>query len=147
MLNDKSLLFAEGVATGTTTTGRLVGDVIDLGAQRRDIGAGEPIFVNVLVATGITAASAGAYQVALSSADNDALTTNVTNHVLSASQVTGTTAIPAGTVLLNVAVPSDLLRRYVGVREIVTTQNTTAGAITAFLSRDQAAYRNYDGAR
>jgi hypothetical protein len=144
MLNDKSLMFAEGVATGNTGT-RVVGDVVDLGV-RRDIGAGEQVFINVLVTTGITAASAGTYQVALSSADNDALTTNVQNHVLSAAVATGTTAIAAGTVLLNVAVPSDFLRRYIGVREIVATQNTTAGAITAFISKDQAAYRAYDGA-
>ncbi len=144
---DKNLTFAEGVATGNTGT-RLVGDVIDLGdQQRRDLGAGEPVYLNVQVVTGITAASAGTYQVALSSADNEALTTNVTNHVLSASLATGTTAIPAGTMLLNVAVPSELLRRYVGVREIVGSQNTTAGAVTAFLNRDQVSYRAYDGAR
>jgi hypothetical protein len=143
MLLDKNLMFAEGVDTGNTGT-RLVGDVVDL-SQRRDIGAGEPIFMNVLVTTGITAASAGTYQVALSTADNDALTTNVENVLLSAAVVTGATAIPAGTELLNVAIPSSFLRRYIGVREIVGTQNTTAGAITAFISKDQAAYRAYAG--
>lgn len=148
MLHDKHLLFAEGAATGATGT-RVVGDVIDLthGGQRRDIGAGETVFVNVVVTTGITVASStGTYQVALSTADNDALTTNVSNVVLSAAVATSTTAIPAGTTLLNVAVPSELLRRYIGIREIVATQNTNAGAITAFISKDQAAYRAYDGA-
>lgn len=145
MIHDANLLFAEAVATGNTGT-RLVGDVVDL-QTARDVGAGEPMYLNVLVQTGITAGSAGTYQVKLSSATDAAISSGVVDHVVSAEFVTGTTAIPAGTVLLNIAIPAAAYGRYLGVREVVGTQNTTAGKITAFLSKDQAAYTAYEGAR
>lgn len=146
MLNDQNLVFTESGATGNTGT-RLVGDVIDL-TDARDIGAGEQMFVNVLVATGITVGSStGTYQVKLSSATDSAISSGVVDHVISAEVATSTTAVPAGTVLLNAAIPAAAYGRYLGIREVVATQNTNAGAITAFISRDQAAYTNYDGAR
>lgn len=144
MLFDKNLTFAEGVATGNTGT-RLVGDVIDL-RNMRDIGAGEPVYLNVLVHTGITVAnSTGTYQVLLTSGSDDAVTSDLTDHVTSAAFATSTDAIPAGTVLLNIAIPAAAYGRYLGVREVVGGQNTNAGKITAFLSKDQAAYTNYEG--
>lgn len=143
MITDNDLLFADGETTGNTGT-RIVGDVVDL-KQVRDIGAGTPIYLVVRVETGITVASStGTYQVALTSG-TDASLTSPQNHVLSDAFATSTTAIPAGTVLLNVALPLEgpEYKRFVGIREIVASQNTNAGAISAFLTMTPYAYKSY----
>lgn len=147
MLFDKHLLFTENGSTGASGT-RLVGDVIDLTASGLDIGAGEPVYLNVLVTTGITVASStGTYQIKLTSATDSAISSGTVDHVISASVATSTTAIPAGTVLANIALPAGTYGRYLGVQEVVGTTSTNAGKITAFLSKDQAAYKAYDGVR
>ena len=147
MIIDKLNTFASAVATGATGT-RILGDVIDLGAASRDMGAGVPVYLNVVVSTGITlASSTGTYQVKLTSASNAALSSGNVDHVLSAAVATSTTAIPAGTVLLSVALPSATYGRYLGVQEVVTTTSTNAGAVNAFLSKDQVAYTAYNGER
>jgi len=146
MLHDKLLRFADAQATGNTGT-NILGDVIDL-TTARDIGAGEPMYLNVVVATGITVASStGTYQVKLTSASDSALSSDVVDHLVSASFATSTTAIAAGTVLMNVALPAAAYGRYLGVREVVATQNTNAGAIDAYLTKGQAAYTAYEGVK
>jgi hypothetical protein len=146
MLMDKNLTFTEAGATGNTGT-RVIGDVIDLGAAR-DIGAGEPVYLNILVQTGITVASStGTIQFKLTSATDSGISSGTTDHFISAALATSTTAIPAGTVVANVALPSGSYGRYLAVQEVVATTNTNAGKIAAFLSKSQAAYRAYDGAQ
>jgi hypothetical protein len=146
MLMDKQLTFAEAAATGNTGT-RVIGDVIDLGLAR-DIGAGEPIYLNVVVQTGITVASStGTIQFRLSSASDNAISSDVVDHLVSATLATSTTAIPAGTEVFNVALPAGAYGRYLGLREVVASQNTNAGKIAGYLSKSQAAYTAYEGAQ
>jgi hypothetical protein len=144
MITDKFVYFAEGVATGNTGT-RILGDVIDL-QQVRDIGAGQPIYLVVQVKTAITAASGGTYAVKLTSGTNDALA-NPQDHVVSATFSSAAT-IAAGTELLKVALPMEgpAYKRYIGVQEVVASQNTTAGAVSAFLVFDAVSYKAYPNA-
>jgi hypothetical protein len=139
MLRDLLTTFAEAQATGNTTTGRKVGEAYDLGAAGINIGVGEPVYLNVVVDTGITAGSAGVFAVVLTQAANVALDSGAENILTSTNFVTGTAsgtgALKPGTVLLSTPLPSNInYKRYLGIREVVTTQNTTAGKITAFLS-------------
>lgn len=145
MIVDSLNKFAEGTATGNTGT-RVIGDVIDLGAPNRDLGAGEPIYLNVVVDTAITAGAGGTIQFALTSAADAALTSSPVNHLITGT-LDAAAGVAIGTVLFNVALPSALYGRFLGVREIVAVANTTAGKIDAFLSRNQNAYRSYAGAK
>lgn len=144
MLLDQLNTFAEAVATGDTGT-RIVGDVIDLGATSRDIAAGKQVFVEVTVETAIAAGTNGTYQIVLTHADNASLSTNAVNLLTSAS-FDAAAGIPAGTVLLRAALPSADYKRYLGVREVVGTANTSAGAVNAHLTDDLISYKAYDEA-
>ena len=146
MLLDKNLTFTENGATGNTGT-RVVGDVIDLGTPARDIGAGQPVFLNIRVRTGITVASStGTIRYQLVSASDDAITSSVVVHAQTGDLTTSTTAIAAGTEIANIAIPAGTsYGRYLAVREVVGTTNTNAGAVSAFLSKQQPAYTAYDG--
>ena len=141
MITDKLNRFADAEATGNTGT-RVIGDVIDLEIVR-DMGAGKPVYLNVTVDTAITAGAGGTYQIALTSGTDASLSSPV-NHVLSA-ELDAASGIAAGTVILNVALPMEgtEYKRYIGLREIVGTANTTAGAIDGFLTVDGRSYKSY----
>lgn len=145
MIIDKLNRFADAVATGNTGT-RVLGDVIDLGTQRRDMGVGETIGFRVQVDTAIAAGSGGTWAVKLTTADDAALSTNAIDLVTSAT-LDAAAGVAAGTVVLNVYLPSTLFRRYLGVKEVVGTANTTAGKIDAFLCKDLIAYNAYEGVK
>lgn len=144
MLFDTLNTFAEAQATGNTGT-RTVGDVIDLGATPdRDIGVGNNMYLNVNVSTAIAAGAGGTYQVKLVTSDNSDLSSG-TDLVVSAS-LDAAAGIAAGTSILNIAIPSATYARYLGIQEVVGTANTTAGALNAFLSKDQRSYTAYPDA-
>lgn len=151
MIMDSTLEFAEEVATGSTGT-NLLGDVVDLqtlgnnvGGQR-DVGNGQPMYVFAKVATDIEAGAAGTIRLEVVSASDEAITTDVEVHVASQDyDYDGSTNIDAGTVLLHVALPLEGVEygRYLAVREVVSTSNTTAGAISAFLVFDPHGWKAY----
>lgn len=152
MILDKRNEFCDAVAlnTGGAAT-YVIGDQIDLGTAR-DIGNGEPMYLEIQVATGINAASAGTVQFQLVSADNAALTTNPVVHAQSAAFVTSTSTgnaggtLAAGTNLMIVSVPQEGLayKRYVGIRQVTGTAAITAGAVDAFLVHTAANWKAYD---
>lgn len=142
---DKLTQFCDAVSTGNTGT-RVIGSTVDLSVAR-DIGVGSELYLYVVVETEVTAASAGTYQIALTSG-TDASLSNPVNHILSASYVTDTTgnsALPAGTVILNIELPMEgtVYKQFIGIREIVGTANTTGGKITAFLTPDPHKWKAY----
>lgn len=141
MLLDKLNTFAEGASTGNTGT-RVVGDVIDLGTVSRDLAAGQQVYVEVVVSTAIAAGAGGTYQVVLTHADNEALSTNAVN-ILTSAAFDAASGIAAGTVLLRAAIPSVDYKRYMGIREIVGTANTSAGAINAHITFDLISHKAY----
>ncbi len=141
MLFDVLNTFCEAEDTGDTGT-NLLGDVIDLGdGQDRDIGAGKQVFINALVDTAIAAATGGTYKISVVTSDNENMSS--ADVLIESPEFDAGAGIAEGEVLLNAALPSDGYKRYLGVREIVGTENTTAGKVTVFLSHDQRAYRAY----
>src|SRR5690554_4954185 len=94
MIIDSLTQFADGEDTGAVGT-NLLGDVVDLWATglvnnvssnvggQRDIGNGQPMYLFVKVDEDIEASSGGTYQVELVSASNEAITNDVTVHVVS----------------------------------------------------------------
>ena len=137
---------ATAVNTGGANTYTL-GDQIDLGTQRRDLGGDQALYAVISVSTGLVGTSGNVtFQVV--SADDAALTTNPIVHVQSAAFSTtagsGTTTLAPGTVLLSVQLPRDFYRRYLGIRQVTAVAATSAGAIDAFLTQDVAAWRAYD---
>jgi len=153
MILDERNEFLDATALNTGAAGTYVlGDSIDLGAQPRDIGLGEPLHLVISVDTGINAAGAGTVAFQLVSADNGALTTNPVVHLQSDALVTSTTsgnaggALEAGKRLLAVALPMEgnAYKRYLGIRQVTGAQAITTGAVSAFLTRDVARWKAYD---
>lgn len=153
MILDDLNEFADSTPLNTGAAGTYtIGDQIDL-QKARDLGGDKALYLVVQVDVGINAAGAGTVQLALTSADNAALSTNPVDHVLSPAFVTSTTsgnaggALAAGKRLLAVALPlegSVPYKRYLGIRQITGSQAITAGAISAFLTSDVSAWKAYD---
>ena len=152
MILDERNEFCDAVALNTGAAGTyVIGDQIDLGTGR-DIGNGEPLYLEIQVATGINAASAGTVLFQLVSADNAALTTNPVVHAQSSAFVTSTTtgaaggALAVGTNLLITSLPQEGLayKRFVGIRQVTGVAAITAGAVDAFLTHSPANWKSYD---
>lgn len=154
MILDKLTEFCDDTAASLTAgaSWQNIGNQIDI-SDLRDVGAGHPIYLVVTVGTtGINAAGAGAFAVRLASDDSATIHASTsTVHVTSPSKVTSTTsgdaggALAPGTVLLAVALPleGDAYERFLGIQALVTTENTTAGTINAFLTLDFAKWKAY----
>lgn len=156
MILDKRTEFCDGVSVALTAgaSWQNIGDVIDLGAQARDVGNGQPLYLVISTAVGINAAGAGSLAFRLVS-DTDANPPSVTTstvHAVSPTFTTSTTsggaggALAAGRLLMVVALPWEGLayERYLGIQALVSTQNTTAGSIDAFLTHDPQVWKAYD---
>lgn len=150
MILDKRNEFCDSVALNTGAAGTyVIGNQIDLGVAR-DLGGDQSLYLVVLAAVGIAAATAGTVAFQLVSADNEALTTNPVVHAQSNAFVTGadtgTTTLKAGTSLLAIQLPQEgtAYKRYVGIRQVTGTAAVTAGAVDAFLTPDVARWKAYD---
>lgn len=150
MILDDRLEFLDNGAVNTGGAGTYVlGDQVNLGPQRRNIGGmDQALYLVVQVGNAGLAGSTGTIQFQLVSADNDALTTNPIVHAQSAAFATtassATTTLRPGAPLFVVQLPSDLYRQFLGIRQITATAATTAGTIDAFLTDDPASWRSYD---
>lgn len=150
MILDDRLEFLDNGAVNTGGAGTYVlGDQVDLGPQRRNIGGMDQALYLVL-SVGMTGlvGTTGTIAFQLVSADNAALTTNPIVHAQTAAFATtassATTTLRPGTVLAVMQVPSDLYRQFVGIRQVTATAATTGGTIDAFLTDDPAVWRAYD---
>ena len=154
MILDELLEFADAVSVAAVASTFVVGDVIDLGAQSRDIGNGEPLFLVIETDTEvITGGVAGTIQFDLVS---DALATlgggvlaNCTTHFSTGLLVTDDAAandnrLNAGGVIAVVALPPGTYERYLGVLCTVGATTTTAGKVNAFLTHDVARWKAYN---
>ncbi|OBU70452.1 hypothetical protein A9K58_00430 [Stenotrophomonas maltophilia] len=121
-------------------------NVIDTGTDQnpvKDLGALEPIFLVVQVDTTFAAAGAATLAVSLESSAAAGLTSANVHFNTGALALA---ALTAGTTLAVVALPSGDYLRYLGVRYTVGTGPMTAGAVSAFLTRDPQLYRAYAAA-
>lgn len=151
MILDKRTEFADAVSVvGTAGTSINVGSQID-SSVARDLGAGQPVYLVITVDTSIiTAGVAGAISFSLVSDDSASIATNgaQTVHYTSKAFVTDDAALnelDSGELAVAVALPMEgvAYERYLGVQANIVTTDTTAGAISAFLTMDVAKWKAY----
>lgn len=122
-------------------------DVIDTGTPEqtlKDLGAGVPLYLVVTTDATFTAAGAATLDVSLESAENAEISTGAVVHFRTGPKALA--ALAGGNKVVVVALPSDEYKRYLGVRYTVATGPMTAGAVSAYLTRDPQAWRAYNAA-
>lgn len=149
MIIDKFNEFADATSVAGTAGTAVIGNVIDLGAESRDIGNGEPLYLVIQTDTEvITGGSAGTIKFQLASDSTADLATSATVHFETGTLVTddaaaNSAALNAGGVIAAVALPNGTYERYLGVRAVIGTTEVTAGKINAFLTKDVASWKAY----
>lgn len=150
MILDKRTEFCDATALNTGAAGTyLIGSQIDLSVAR-DVGNGQPVYLVILVSTGITVASStGTVSFSLASDDSASISTSTsTIHLTTPAFATSTSAIAAGTVLACVALPleGNAYEPFLGILQTTGTTAINAGAIDAFLTFDPTGWQAYDNA-
>jgi hypothetical protein len=145
MILDELNEFADATSVIAAVGTSVLGDVIDLGQTASDIGNGEDMYLVMQVDTSIIAA-AGAGTI-LFTLVSDSLSTlgggvvaSCTSHYAK-SIVTGAAAAGqavAGSVFTTITLPLESYERYLGILVTVAGNPVTAGAVSAFLTRDVA---------
>ena len=151
MILDEYTEFADAVSVAAAAGTALIGDVIDLGAESRDIGNGEPLYLVITTDTEIiTGGAAGTVAFSLASDAQAAIATDgsATVHLVSPTYVTDDAAansaqLNAGGVIFAGALPMGTYERYLGILCTTGTTTTTAGKINAFLTKDVAKWQAY----
>ena len=148
MIMDDRLEFADAVSVAGAAGTALIGDVINLGAQHRDIGAGEPLFLAITCDTAfLSSVGAGTVKFQLVS---DAQAAIATDGSASVHFDTGTfataTANPAfplraGDLIAMVAIPQEgrIYEQFLGILCVIATNAIASGKINAFLTKDPSA--------
>lgn len=157
MILDELLEFADNATVAAAAGTALIGDVIDLGANPRDIGGAGELYL--VISTGateiITGGAAGTIKFQLASDAQAAIATDgsATVHFDTGTFVTDDAAansneLNAGGLIAAVKIPQGrLYERYLGILCTIGTTTVTAGTINAFLTKDVSKYRAYpDGA-
>lgn len=142
MIRDLLNQFSDQAAVTTTA---LLTNVIDLGPLAagnaiRDIGAGEPEFLHILVEAAVTAAGAATVTFTLESDSEPTLATSPTVHWTSGA--IGKATLVAG-YEFKVPLPPGAYERYLGVRATVATGPLTAGTFTAAIVKGLDTRRDY----
>lgn len=148
MILDEYLEFADAGSVILAAGTAVLGDVIDLGGTTQDIGIGEDMWLVITTTTEIiTGGNAGTIQFFLVS---DSLSTlgsatlaSCTEHLRTAALVTDDSAandarLNAGGVIFAGRLPAGTYERYLGILMTTASQDTTAGAVNAFLTKNYA---------
>lgn len=153
MILDELLEFADATSVAAAAGTALIGDVIDLGANQRDIGPGGPLWLVITTAVEIiTGGTAGTISFALASDAQAAIATDgsATIHYQTGDFVTddaaaNSSALNAGGLIAAVQLPMEgaAYERYLGILATIGTTTVTAGSINAFLTKDVSKYRPY----
>lgn len=148
MYVDSQELFSNGQAVTSTAISE---NVLDLNASSnsnvpllQDIGVGEQT-VYLVIMTSTTATDSGSdatLTITLESDSTANLATSATVHYSTAALAFASFAT-AGTVLVQIPLPLGDYERYLGVRYTIASGPLTAGAFTAFLTKDIQRYKNY----
>lgn len=155
MITDELNEFADAASIAAAAGTALIGDVIDLGANHRDIGIGQPMWLVISVDTDIVAAGAGTVKFILASDAQAAIATDgsATVHYDSGTMATAATTPAgqkAGKTLVATMLPSEgnVYERYLGILCTIATQTISAGKINAYLTPDLGKVLLYaDGAQ
>lgn len=152
MIIDTLNEFADASSVAAAAGTALIGDVIDLGATPQDLGNGEPMYLIITVDTSIiTGGVAGTIEFKLASDAQAAIATDgtATQHIATGTFVTDDDSLndlDAGAVAYVGALPTGAgkaYERYLGILATVGTTTVTAGAISAFLTKDPSAWKAY----
>lgn len=143
MILDERNEFADAVSVAAAAGTALIGDVIDLGAASRDIGAGQPVWLVIQTDTEIiTGGAAGTVEFRLVSDSTADLATSPTTHLSTGTLVTDDAAAndarlnAGGLIYAGVLPQGAVYERYLGILTVTGTTTTTAGKINAFLTFD-----------
>lgn len=98
-----------------------------------NIGAGNPLYLYILVTTAMVSAGSATLTVALESDDNTSLS-SATVHQTVASAVTAATMVAGYWIAKGTPIPQGSYQRYVGLRYTTNTSDFETGNITAWLS-------------
>lgn len=142
MLTDKLNTFSEEAAVTTTA---LLTNVIDLGPLSggntvRDIGAGETLYLYILVTEAATASGSATVTFTLESDSVATLDSSATVHLTTAAIGKATLVVGYE---IKLALPPGAYERYLGVRATVATGPLTAGKFTAMLTSALETRRDY----
>lgn len=143
MIIDKQLLFSEAQDISQVAGSYLSTNTLDLraadspvaGSLIHDIGRGRAPEIIAQIIEAVTSGGAAEVECQLVTADNAALDSNLT--VILTSGPIAKAALVAGYQFKLGRVPAGITQKYMGLRYVITTNTTTAGTITAFLSFDR----------
>lgn len=143
MYVDKQLEFSDSQAVTATAISTNVADLNPAFNYNSgvDIGTGEDVYLVIQTDVAATAAGAATVSVTLESSAAAGLTSSTVHYTSPTWQLADLTA---GKALTMVKLPSGTYLRYLGVRYNVSTGPLTAGAFSAFLVKDIAAWRAYN---
>jgi hypothetical protein len=134
-------LFCDALAVDSAAGTTLEGDVKNL-VTPRDIGAGHPIYLIVLVSAAFTSGGAATVNIKLASDDAAAISTT-TSTIHWQTGALAYTVLTAGKTFV-VALPQGLdYEQYLGILVTTAAATTTAGSITAFLSPDPVGWKAF----
>ncbi len=147
MYIDSQTLFSDAQAVTSTAISTNVldlnPDVGGLDANLQDIGIGEEVYLVVQTATTITDVGSDATLIVTLESDTAVgLATAPVVHISTGTLAFATYAT-AGTVIFQGKLPLANYKRYLGIRYTVASGPFTAGAITAFLTKDVQRTKNY----
>lgn len=114
-----------------------------------DLGQGEPLYLVIYVTTSIVCQTDNTGTIAFRLCSDDTATVHAstsTVHWTSSTIALNTTAVAAATAgvrIACIALPSGSYERYLGMQALVSTRNTTAGAVDCFLTRDPSKWTVY----
>lgn len=147
MILDERNEFLGATALSTAATGlALIGDVIDLGPQSRDIGLGEPLYLVIQVDTAVTSAGAATVSFVLASDAQAAIAVDGSATVHYASAAIPKATLVAGYTAVVIPLPFGTYERYLGILQNVGTAALTAGKVNAFLVKDATKWMSYPDA-
>jgi hypothetical protein len=146
MIRDRQNTFSNDQAI---TADALSTNVIDLGPLSagntiRDIGAGEPLYLHVLVKEAFATSGSATLTVTLESDSTSDLATSATVHATIASAVAAASLIAGAWIAKGIPIPSSAYERFLGLRFTTNTADFTAGKVDAWLSDNRYDDRTYE---
>lgn len=131
------LLVASGALNAGSTGGPSANTI-------RDIGAGEPLYLHVLVTTTLdSAGEAATLDVTLESDSTANLATSATVHI-TIPQIAEANLAAGTWIAKGIPLPSGAYERYLGVRYTVGGENFTSGNVSAWVSTNRYDDRTYE---
>jgi hypothetical protein len=145
-LSDPQAITVDAISEHVIDLGPLSSNTPGTGATAnsiRDIGAGEPLHLSILVTTAFVSAGGATLTVALESDSTANLATSATVHVTVASAVAAATLVAGYWIAQGILIPPGAYERYLGLRYTTNTSDFEAGAVKAWLHKGRFDTRTY----